>query len=447
MSRRAIRHRLSGAAWCIALLLSGCATYRPEPLPTSPDLLQSPILSVPARRLHLPGLQPHPFPAKGLDETAVVTLAVSNNPDLKAARLQAGVARAQLLEAGLLPDPVLSGGLAKSAMFTGFNVGLREDIQALLTRGAARAAAQAHVRQVNLGILWREYQVAEKAEALFIQSRADAELKRVLGNMRGLLARRYRQDKAAFKRSNATAAVVSHDLAALLKAETNLRQLQLDASRRRHDLNLLLGLEPEVRLHLIGGNQGGSISTKQFQAAVARLPQRRADLLALQAGYASREQRLRAAILAQFPSISAAVDRSRSPEEGIYASGFTVNITLPLFNRNRGQIAVQRATRARLYQAYQARLDQAVSEADRVWQATRIMARQLRDLQTRLPDLKGSAAAAERSYRQGNLDAAAYSDLQSNFLNAQAAVIRLRASLARARAALNVLLGRPLLEQ
>jgi hypothetical protein len=32
-----------------------------------------------------------------------MTLAVFNNPSLKAARLQSGVARAQVLQAGLLP--------------------------------------------------------------------------------------------------------------------------------------------------------------------------------------------------------------------------------------------------------------------------------------------------------------------------------------------------------
>lgn len=444
MNRWVISRKLSSAAF-VMLLLSGCQTYNPKSLPTSTDLLQSPVLSVPVSRFHLPGLKPHPFPARGLDETAVVTLAVFNNPDLKAARLQAGVARAQLLEAGLLPDPVLSGGLAKSAMYTGFNVGLSEDIKALITRGAASAAARAHARQVNLEILWREYQVAEKAAELFIQSRADNELKDVLGNIHGLLARRYHQDEDAFKLGNMTAVTVSNDLAALLKAESNLRQLQLDASRRRHELNRLLGLEPDVRLHLIGGNESRSISDKQFQEAIESLPHRRADLLALQAGYESQEQLLREAILAQFPSLSAVVDRSRSPEEGVYSSGFTVNITLPLFNRNRGQIAVQKATRARLHQTYQARLDQAVSEADQVRQATHIMARQLRDVESRLFALKETAAAGERSYRQGNMDPVVYVDLQSSFLNAQASAIRLRASLAVARSALDVLLGRPLL--
>jgi hypothetical protein len=56
---------------------------------------------VPASDLEVPGLKPESFdPAKGLTETNVVTLAVVDNPRMRAVRQQAGVAQAQLLEAG-----------------------------------------------------------------------------------------------------------------------------------------------------------------------------------------------------------------------------------------------------------------------------------------------------------------------------------------------------------
>jgi outer membrane protein, heavy metal efflux system len=442
MSFAPVRMTRSAALLCV-LFFSGCATYHSKPLPTAPDLAQVSTLTVPASQFEIPGLKPHLFPTNGLDETAVVTLAVFNNPDLKAARLQTGVANAQLLEAGLLPDPQVSGGLARSTMFTGYNVGLSEDIQALITRGAAKAAAKEHARQVNLEILWQEWQVAERARELFIQSRADSQLQCVLTATRDLLADRYRQDNAALQQDNATANTVSADLTALADADANLRQLQLDINVTRNTLNQLLGLQPDVTLPLIGQTESQSLSSEQFQAAVAAIPHRRADLLALQAGYQSQEQRLREAILAQFPSMSAGVQQARSAEEGVHTVGFTVNVTLPIFNHNRGQIAIQRATRAMLYQTYQARLDQAVSEANQIWQATQIMEHQLHDLDERVSKLKEIAAAAEHNFQQGNLNAATYASLKSNFLTEQTNDIRLRASLAQARAALNILLGWP----
>ena len=139
-----------------ASLLCGCAIYHARALPTKPDLARSPALIVPLSDLGLPGLEPEPFdPAKGLTQINVITLAVVDNPRLKAVRKQAGVARAQLLEAGLLPDPQISGGLEKSTLATGYTAGLAEDIQALVTRGAAKSAARAHLKQVNLDILWQ----------------------------------------------------------------------------------------------------------------------------------------------------------------------------------------------------------------------------------------------------------------------------------------------------
>ncbi len=374
---------------------------------------------------------------------AVITLAVFNDPDLNAARLQAGVADAQMLQAGLLPDPVVSGGVARSALHTGYDIGLSEDLKALITRGAARAAAKAHEHQVNLEILWQEWQVAEKARELFIQLRANDQLRHALTTICALLADRSRQDEIALKRNNMTADTVSTDLAALTRADAQLRQLQLYDNLMRHQLNQLLGLKPDAQLHLVGRSASRPISHDQFQAAITTLPRRRADLLALQAGYQSQEQSLREAVLAQFPAMSAGVQQARDPVEGVNTIGVTVNLALPIFNRNRGQIALQRATRAVLYQTYQARLDQAVGEADQIWQAAQVMAHQLQDMDARLPATKKIAAAAEQNFRQGNLSGLSYVSLRFNFLAQQAQDIRLRAALNRAHAALLTLLGLP----
>jgi outer membrane protein, heavy metal efflux system len=426
------------------VLVSGCATYHPKPLPNAPDLSSVLTLTVPVSRLDLPGLKPHPFnPTNRLDETTVITLAVLNNPDLKAARLRAGVARAQVLEAGLLPDPQVSGGLSRSTLHTGYSIGLGEDIQALITRGAAKAAAKAHEREVNLQILWQEWQVAEKARELFIQMRADAGLHNVLTTNRDLLAERYRQDKAALERNNVMASTVTTDSTALTDANAQLRQLEIQMNENRHALNQLLGLKPNVVVPLTGLDETGLPSEEAFDKALAALPHRRPDLLALQAGYQSQEETLRKAVLAQFPAMSAGVQKSRSAEEGINSIGLTVNVTLPLFNRNRGQIAIERATRAVLNQTYQARLDQTVNEADQVFSATHILSRQLQSLVARLAVLEKAASGAKENFESGTVDLGTYVTLESEFLNGRANAIQQRAAVEQAKSALDALLCLP----
>ncbi len=438
--------RAAAVALALGLLaFTGCATNRAQPLAGTADLLPSVPLTVPASRFVLPAVAPHPLdPAAGLDESSVIALAVWNNPDLKAARLRAGLADAQVLEAGLLPDPQLSGGLSRSSLFTGYAVALSESLEALVTRRAARRAAQAGARQVNLEILWQEWQVAERAGELFIQARADDQLEHTLTPGRDLLAQTWRQEQAALERGEATAGAVATELDLLRGADAALRQVQLEANQTRHELNRLLGLGPEVRLILRPPTARRPLTPEELRAAVAAAPRRRADLLALQAGYESQEQRVREAVLAQFPALRVGVEKARSAEEGVHTSGFTIDVTLPLFNRNRGQIALERATRAVLRQTYQARLDDLAGEADRVWQATRILARQQRELEDRLPELRRAAAAAEQDFRQGNLTARAYLELSAALQAQTADVIRTGASLDAAQLALQVLLGLPL---
>jgi cobalt-zinc-cadmium efflux system outer membrane protein len=438
------RVRLLTFGFCFVFTyLAGCAVYHPAPLPPTPDLTATPSITVPASEFSLPGLKPHPLPMNGLDETAVVTLAVFDNPDLKAVRLQQGVANSQLLQAGLIPDPVLTADFAKSALNYGGDVGLSQDIQALITRGAAEAAARANQRQVHLNILWQEWQVAEQARELFIQSQSNDELQQVLSSARNFFADLYREDQTALQRGDITISVATADLTLLTDAENKLRQSQLNASVTSHELDQLLGLEPNVHLHLTGLADTEPLSKEQVQAAVTDLPHRRADLLALQAGYQAQEQSLREAILAQFPNLTAGVVYSRDPVEGVNDFGPNVTLSLPIFNRNRGNIAIQTATRAALRQTYQARLDQAAGEADQVWNATEIMQNQLCDLDRRLEVLRKTAMAAKKGFEQTNVSAALYVNIESSLLTTEAEEIQLRASLGTAQSALETLLGLP----
>lgn len=435
--------RSSGTLLCL-LMLAGCASYHPHPLPTAPDLLHTPIISVPASTFKVPGLAPHPIPANGLDELTVMTLAVADDPDLKAARLQAGVAGAQILQAGLLPDPQFGAGFATSALDYGGALSLSQDIQSLVTRGATKAAAQASAKQVNLSILWQEIQVAERARELFIRQQSDSKLQQVLSSSHTLLQQSYDRDRAAMERGDATAGTVAADLVLLANADTAVRQLQTEVNISHHEFNALLGLQPDVELRLIPGAQLKVLSKSEFERALSSLPNRRADLLALEAGYQSQEESVRRAILAQFPAMTAGMNFERDPVEGMNAIGPQVTLTLPLFNRNRGQIAIELATREVLRQQYQARLDAAISQADQVWQAIQIMAAQLKTLDDQLPDLEETSRAAEESFRLRNLNAALYVNARSALLAKESEETRLRESLATANAALNTLLGLPM---
>lgn len=426
------------------MLVSGCAVYHSKPLQENSNLALTPVLSIRASRLALAGLKPAPLDVvRGLTETNIVSLAVVNNPRLKAARLAAGVARAQLFAAGLLPDPQIAGGLSRSSLLTGYNASLGEDIGALLTHGASEDAAKAHLHKVQLDILWQEWQVGARARQLFIESRELARLRQVLAARRQLVARLYHADLRALHRGAATIGGITADVIAVGSVETADRRIELKDNAIRHVLDALLGLAPEVRLRLRGGSREGRLSLAQYRSAIATLPHRRPDLLALQAGYQSAQAHLRAAILAQFPLIGAGVTKTRSAEDGISSVGFNVTLTLPLFNRNQGAIALARASRAQLREAYEAHLDRAIGEADRIWSAVVIMHRQYRHLRLEFAGYVQASAAAKKSLAGGILSLRAYTRLEDNALAIRAQLIRLHAALQMAQAALTTILGLP----
>ncbi|WP_204314405.1 hypothetical protein, partial [Klebsiella aerogenes] len=76
----------------LGLTVAGCAHYAPAPLPEAAPL--APALAA------IPDL-----PARSLTIGDVAALAVTRNPDLQAARARRGVAEAQLVQAGVLPNP------------------------------------------------------------------------------------------------------------------------------------------------------------------------------------------------------------------------------------------------------------------------------------------------------------------------------------------------------
>jgi hypothetical protein len=154
-------------------LLTGCATYHTLPLPAGDGARSVGQLSAPLpQRAWLPA---HHFdPADGLDVTELATLAVANNPDLRSRRDALGVARAQAFAAGLLPDPQLGLGADfprsnAADLTTAYSASISADLGALLARSTRVAAAHSQAQQVNLDLLWAEWQTVAQARLLFDQ--------------------------------------------------------------------------------------------------------------------------------------------------------------------------------------------------------------------------------------------------------------------------------------
>jgi outer membrane protein TolC len=172
------------------------------------------------------------------------------------------------------------------------------------------------------------------------------------------------------------------------------------------------------------------------------LPQRRPDLLALQAGYQSQEAKVRAAILSQFPSFSIGITRARDTGS-VYTTGFNIGLNLPFFSGNRGAIAIERATRAQLRQAYQARIDEAAANVDKLIRLQGIVAAQQEQLNKYLPTLKNLVERGRSAYRKGDIDALTFLNMESTWIGKRLEQISLDQTQRNNRIALQTLLAWP----
>lgn len=392
-------------------------------------------------------LAQHRFdPSNGLDVTEVAMLAVANNPQLKVKRDALGVARAQAFAAGLLPDPQISAGMgyptsSGSGLTRAFNFGISEDISALLTRSTRTAAAREHGRQVNLELLWAEWQAIARARLLFDQVRSTHAQQSLLQHEVNALTPLAQHINRALAAGNLTYAGAASGLDAMSSARRQLAQAVRKHVKAEHDLRQLLGLSPNAPLDLVGAPWQVTPDAAQVQQALATLPpQRRPDLLALKAGYAAQEARVRGAILAQFPAITLGFTRARDTSN-IYTTGFSIGITLPLFNRNRGNIAIARATRQRLHDAYSARLLTTRNDMDRLQRDLASLRKEIQALSRHAGKLDAARTSAVRAWQAGMLDWPTYLAIRNKALAADLQLLTVRRQRARQGIALEALLG------
>ncbi|MFC5436094.1 TolC family protein [Rhodanobacter umsongensis] len=450
MSRRSPASRRL-ATWpalatALTLALSGCATYAPSPLGRGEGAASVAQLVAPMANMPVPTLATHRLdPSDGLDVTEVAMLTLANSPALKLKRDALGVASAQAFAAGLLPDPQLSLGEdfprhSGGGLSTAYSLGLSADITAFLTRSSRTAVARSQAEQVNLDLLWAEWQAVAQARLLFDQVLSLRAQQALLQSEQAALAPIGQYIDAALRAGNLTYDSASAGLNAGADVHKRLADNAIALHQADSDLHVLLGLAPMAPLDLVGAPYQIAPTPAQLQQALVDLPARRPDLLALQAGYQSQEAKLRAAVRAQFPALTIGFSTARDTS-AVYSNGFNIGITLPLFDRNRGTIAIEQATRQQLRDDYSARLLATRSDMQRLLADLDTLQRQHSALAAHAAQLDDARRVAERAWQRNLLDWPTYLAIRGNALGADLDLLAVRQQQATQAIALQALLG------
>ena len=436
-----------GAVVALTAILAACATAGPRPLAVAPSSAASLAdLKVDVSRLRLQPLKSIVVDARdGLDPDEIAVLAVLNSPALRAKRAAARVNVAQVFNAGLLPDPqiTLSADFpATAGASIAYTIAASLDIQGLLARSASLAAAKGGARQADLDLLWAEWQAAQQARQLAWTALAGEARASLLRRVRDQARDRYGKTQAAMARGDISGPTVGSDLAIEMDAQAQLTTAEHDAAKARLDLNAMLDLKPQVVVPLVPGPTPTSYDAAAVAAAAQQVADRRPDLLALKAGYGAQNAKLRQAILAQFPLMNVQANHARDNSD-VSSNGGAATFALPIFNGNRGQIAIEKATREQLHEEYQARLDATEAEIAVAWADLTSSQRAVAGLEVSVPRLEAIASQATAAYRRGDIDSGTYLGLVQNALSRRADLEDKRLAALQAEAALEQALFLP----
>jgi outer membrane protein TolC len=404
LNTQILRYCSRGAAIALLGLAGGCATYSPLPLNKNAAL---------AARIERPDSQSQTSPQKlTLDD--ITMLAVRNNPDLVAARQQRGVAQAQVLAAGILPNPVVSGSygflIGGPGTTAALTAGLSQDLKSLVTLSSTRAAAAHSARNIDAQLLWQEWQTMGKVRLLAVDLMEGDKLRRLIEENATQLQDLLSRNRDALAQGDTTLTALVPDLSAQASARRQQDDLERLQSTRRRDLNVLLGLAPLAALPLSQTLDVPPVDIGKITQQLVDLPDRRPDLVALQLGYQSQEDKVRGAILAQFPLLSVGVTGGHDNSD-IRTVGPQITLELPLFNRNQGNIALARATRSQLHAEFSARLANSRAEVQSLLADMELLQRQLALKRPQLTELEQIVGRARGAYRDGDLDERTFVDL------------------------------------
>jgi outer membrane protein TolC len=171
------------------------------------------------------------------------------------------------------------------------------------------------------------------------------------------------------------------------------------------------------------------------------IEERRLDLLALRKGYESQEASLRAAIRAQFPKINVGATHARDTTN-VVTTGYGVTIDLPVFDRNQGHIAVERATRRQLYDEYASRVFESRAEIARILSDMESVKRRIAASEDSLPKLDQLATACEKALHFHDADILTCVEARNNVTSRRMEILSFERDLADLGVALEIAAGR-----
>lgn len=280
----------------------------------------------------------------GLSPAEGEVLALFYNPDIRLARLDAGVALAKFETAGLWQDPQFGFDAAELLSPTGpleygLTVGLTLPLSGRLAieKERARAEYKAELLRIvdaewdlraTVRSAWAAWVIA--SEHLQLANDAVLQVKRIAEITDRL--------EAAEELSRVEGRLMR---AELVGSQMKAVEAEFNEARTRVRLLRLIGLAPDAAVELLPVHPQTELA--QTDDAIARIIQSNTTLAVRRAEYQVREESLRLEVRKQYPDLSIGAGYGSEDNDDRLLLG--ISLPLPILNANRAGIAEARAQR------------------------------------------------------------------------------------------------------
>lgn len=317
-----MRHAIRplGAAGLALLAVAGCAQVRPQAdYDRTADRIRQ---RVPTTQVYSPAEPASPLPDFGeaLTLDQALQMAMLANRDLQTAFADIGVARADLVQSGLLKNPTLaiSGMFPEGGGRSRLTLGLGEDIADLWQIPIRKKIARAALDEAMLKIVTQAVELAATVKQAYHQVQAQREAVQIARANIEIAQRSYDAALARFRAGQVGKIDVDLARAALLQAQLALIDIERLVRTSQDELALAIGLDRwpagEVALDRLPAQALPPVPTN---AAVDVALAERTDLQGQRRAVAAARNRVREEWLKIFPSIELSFDLERPERRAI----------------------------------------------------------------------------------------------------------------------------------
>ena len=386
----------------LAILLAGCQTapLGPDRATVSNSLSQRFDQTLPdytvAKQLTLP---PGANLDDGVTEDEAISIALWNNAAFQELLADLGIARGDLITAGLLPNPefVYFFGVTDKPFKYLFDLPIEAIwLRPIRIRSAAMEADRAASRLTQAGLdLMRDVRQAY-ADVLLAKERVRiaGEAVKFRGRISELAEIRLKAGDISPQEA-ATARIDS------LQAEQDATRVGYDVSIFEERLKNLMGVGPLRGALVLDPPQLPAIMTFDTDALTAEAMANRPDALATNEAVVAAEARLKFARIGWVRMLG--ILDATSGQNG-HEFGPALRFTLPIFNRNQGGIARAEAELEKAVRNQQTIAYQIILDVQRSYLQYRQACAELEVLRAKVrPEVEAAIRRAQGAYQEGNV--------------------------------------------